>query len=133
MRLPLSPLVQLTTGQIHPSFPQTLLNYYLLTDAELESLASFYHQRTPCAYSQKYPCPVPWDSSSGIETKRRRLGRFIGLRGCESPIMDMEGEVGEMVGWRMGEGEEEIVERAARERQREAEEEEVRRKMRWYY
>jgi hypothetical protein len=58
MALPLAPLVQLTTGEIHPAFPGTLLNFWLLTDAELEELAHFYHQRTPCRYTFHYPCPI---------------------------------------------------------------------------
>ncbi|KAI2614558.1 uncharacterized protein GGS25DRAFT_517407 [Hypoxylon fragiforme] len=86
MALPLAPLVQLTTGEIHPSFPGTLLNFWLLTDAELEALAHFYHQRTPCRWTFHYPCPVPWASGMPLEEKRRRIGRFIGLRGCETPL-----------------------------------------------
>ncbi len=58
MALPLAPLVQLTTGDVHPAFPQTLLNFWLLTDAQLEELAHFYHQRTPCRYTFHYPCPI---------------------------------------------------------------------------
>lgn len=58
MALPLAPLVQLTTGYIHPAFPGTLLNFWLLTDEQLEELAHFYHQRTPCQYTFHYPCPV---------------------------------------------------------------------------
>lgn len=58
MALPLAPLVQLTTGEVHPAFPGTLLNFWLLTDAELEALAHFYHQRTPCRYTFHYPCPI---------------------------------------------------------------------------
>ncbi|TLD22807.1 hypothetical protein PspLS_07582 [Pyricularia sp. CBS 133598] len=85
MALPLAPLVQLTTGQIHPSFPATLLSFWLLTDEELESLASFYHQRTPSNLSRFYPCPVSWSSDLPLEEKRRKLGKFIGLRGCETP------------------------------------------------
>ncbi|KAK1830073.1 hypothetical protein QBC39DRAFT_383669 [Podospora conica] len=87
LRLPLAPLVQLTSGQIHPRFPSTLLHFWLLTDGELESLASFYHQRSPSPWTDRYPCPVPWPRSGlGIEDKRRKMGRFIGLRGCESPV-----------------------------------------------
>ncbi|EHA53702.1 hypothetical protein MGG_04411 [Pyricularia oryzae 70-15] len=85
MALPLAPLVQLTTGQIHPAFPATLLSFWLLTDDELESLASFYHQRTPSNLSRFYPCPVSWSSDLPLEEKRRKLGKFIGLRGCETP------------------------------------------------
>ncbi|KAI0913736.1 hypothetical protein F4823DRAFT_538589 [Ustulina deusta] len=86
MALPLAPLVQLTTGDVHPAFPQTLLNFWLLTDAQLEELAHFYHQRTPCRYTFHYPCPINWSSDVSLEEKRRKIGRFIGLRGCESPI-----------------------------------------------
>jgi len=85
MALPLAPLVQLTTGRVHPAFPASLLGFWLLTDAQLESLAGFYHQRTPGPYSAHYPCPVAWDPAAPLAAKRRRIGRFIGLRGCESP------------------------------------------------
>ncbi|EAA36219.1 hypothetical protein GE21DRAFT_875 [Neurospora crassa] len=86
LALPLAPLVQLTSGTVHPEFPQTLLNFWLLTDDQLDRLASFYHQRTPCQWTAHYPCPVSWPAGMGIEEKRRRIGRFIGLRGCESPL-----------------------------------------------
>ncbi|KAI5866836.1 hypothetical protein GGS23DRAFT_552344 [Durotheca rogersii] len=87
MALPLAPLVQLTTGEVHPAFPGTLLHFWLLTDSQLEALAHFYHQRTPCPWTRHYPCPVRWASDAPLEEKRRRLGRFIGLRGCESPLV----------------------------------------------
>lgn len=86
MAVRLAPLVQLTTGAVHPDFPRTLLAFWLLTDAQLDSLAHFYHQRTPCAWTAQYPCPVSWPPGLGIEEKRRKLGRFIGLRGCDSPV-----------------------------------------------
>ncbi|KAK0656123.1 hypothetical protein B0T16DRAFT_451733 [Cercophora newfieldiana] len=117
MRLNLAPLVQLTTGQIHPSFPHTLFNFWLLTDAELEELASFYHQRTPCQWTARYPCPVSWPEGLSIEAKRRKIGRFIGLRGCESPV------VARLL------SEREIENQARRSR----EEEEERRGKGWYY
>ncbi|KAI0889964.1 uncharacterized protein GGS22DRAFT_6661 [Annulohypoxylon maeteangense] len=117
MALPLAPLVQLTTGEIHPCFPGTLLNFWLLTDAELEELAHFYHQRTPCRWTFHYPCPIAWGSEMPLEEKRRRIGRFIGLRGCETPIRVKT--------------EEEIHEEARQARL--AEEEDVwRRKMYWH-
>ena len=169
LRRPLAPLVSITTGTSHPSFPPTLLHYHLLTAAELDVLAHYYHQRTPSEHSFGYPLPVlgrwhapsscapssptwstdatascfsPSSSSSastteqnllqqvGIivsdgvardekqtEAKRRRFGRFCGLRGCESPGME-EGDEDVMrvameewvkAGWRRGE------ERAMRE------------------
>ncbi|KAH6666635.1 hypothetical protein B0J14DRAFT_196263 [Halenospora varia] len=88
MALPLRPLVRINHGDPHPSFPRTYLHFWLLTSSQLDDIASFYHQRTPCEFSSLYPCPVweSWDRNAGIEEKRRRIGRFIGLRGCESPV-----------------------------------------------
>ncbi|KAI1263111.1 hypothetical protein F5Y18DRAFT_429584 [Xylariaceae sp. FL1019] len=117
MALPLAPLVQLTTGEVHPAFPNTLLNFWLLTDSQLEDLASHYDQRTPNRYTQHYPCPINWSSDMSLEEKRRKIGRFIGLRGCESPIRVRT--------------EAEILEDARRARV--AEEDELwKRKLRWY-
>ena len=87
MALPLAPLVQLTTGAIHPAFPTTVLNFWLLTNEQLEDLAHFYHQKTPCPWTVQYPCPITWNSNLPLEEKRRKMGKFIGLRGCESPIL----------------------------------------------
>ncbi|POR31856.1 Uncharacterized protein TPAR_07935 [Tolypocladium paradoxum] len=86
MALPLCPLVQLTTGAVHPHFPRTVLQFWLLTDAQLESLATFYHQRSPSPWSAQYPCPVVWRSDLPLEEKRRRMGKFIGLRGCDVDV-----------------------------------------------
>ncbi|TQV95698.1 beta-xylosidase [Cordyceps javanica] len=91
MALPLSPLVQLTTGAVHPDFPANVLQFWLLTDAQLEALASFYHQAVPpgarpSPWAAQYPCPVRWRSDAPLECKRRRMGRFIGLRGCDTPV-----------------------------------------------
>ncbi|KAM3089250.1 hypothetical protein ACMFMG_000855 [Clarireedia jacksonii] len=90
MALPLHPLVCLTTGQIHPAFPPTLLGFWLLTSDELDDMAHFYHQRTPSAWTAMYPCPVRWNRHAGLEVKRRKLGKFIGLRGCDTPIGEEE-------------------------------------------
>jgi hypothetical protein len=85
MAITLRPLVSLTLGDAHPDFPYTLLNYWLLNSSQLDELAHFYHQRTPSIYTYKYPCPVTWRNDATLEEKRRRIGRFIGLKGCESP------------------------------------------------
>ncbi|KAH6997630.1 hypothetical protein BGZ61DRAFT_337376 [Ilyonectria robusta] len=87
MALPLAPLIELDKGGVHPAFPRTVLNFWLLTDEQLESLAQFYHQKTPNEFSRLYPCPITWSPDMTLEEKRRRMGKFIGLRGCESPIM----------------------------------------------
>jgi hypothetical protein len=90
MALRLAPLVQVTTGEVHPKFPATLLNFWLLTSEQLDELAQFYHQRTPSEWSGFYPCPVTWGGGLALEEKRRKIGRFIGLRGCESPVKSEE-------------------------------------------
>ncbi|PYI25938.1 hypothetical protein BP00DRAFT_357144, partial [Aspergillus indologenus CBS 114.80] len=92
LRTPLHPLVSSTTGHYHPAFPRTLLAFHCLTHAQLDSLARHFHQVYPAvAATGYYPITVPpWLGMPGaeavdLETKRRRFGRFIGLRGCESP------------------------------------------------
>ena len=90
MAIPLVPLVHITSGQVHPYFPPTLLNFWVLTSEQLDELAHFYHQRTPSEWSAHYPCPVIWGKDLGLEEKRRKIGRFIGLRGCESPVRSEE-------------------------------------------
>lgn len=114
---PLSPLVQITTGYIHPAFPRLLLNFWLLTSDELDSLMEFYHQKGGGAGMRDYPLPVGWEEGMPLERKRRRFGRFIGLRGCESPVRDSFG--GELGPWEVDE-QCEADERADRKRK-------------WYY
>lgn len=86
MKLTLCPLVRLDNGTIHPAFPSSVLQYWLLTDDQCEAIAHFYHQRSPSPWSAHYPCPITWDSSLPLEQKRRKIGRFMGLQGCDSPI-----------------------------------------------
>ncbi|KAG9229669.1 beta-xylosidase [Amylocarpus encephaloides] len=90
MSIPLRPLVSLADGSPHPAFPYTILNYWLLTASQLDDLAHFYHQRTPSEHTYRYPCPVLWRTDASLEEKRRRIGRFIGLRGCDSPAVTEE-------------------------------------------
>ncbi|TVY64313.1 hypothetical protein LSUE1_G006207, partial [Lachnellula suecica] len=83
----LKPLVRVTTGASHPSFPLTVLNFHLLTAEQCDALASHFHQRTPCEWSAYYPVQIQWRADATLDEKRRRIGRFIGLRGCESPVV----------------------------------------------
>ncbi|KAL2004917.1 hypothetical protein VTN00DRAFT_2767 [Thermoascus crustaceus] len=90
---PLVPLVSITTGRPHPDFPRTILSYHLLNSSQLDDLARHYHQVwPPVPETFGYPLRVPaWIGTNNehevdIETKRRRFGRFVGLRGCESPV-----------------------------------------------
>lgn len=82
----LSPLVSVTTGNVHPWFPRTLLAYHLLTVDQLDELARHYHQVLPSVASTTYyPITIdPWIGSPdqgniSIETRRERFGKFIGL------------------------------------------------------
>jgi hypothetical protein len=85
LALPLAPLVKISTGEMHSSFPARLLNFYLLTDAELDALAHHYDQRTPNEWTGCYPQRMNWHQGLTIEDKRRKWGRFMGLQGCETP------------------------------------------------
>ncbi|KAI1489744.1 hypothetical protein F5X96DRAFT_670410 [Biscogniauxia mediterranea] len=130
MALPLAPLVQLTTGEVHAAFPRTLLNFWLLTDPELEALAHFYHQRTPGRYTFHYPCPIAaWSSDLPLEEKRRKIGRFIGLRGCQTPTTTTTSASALL----RPRSEDELLDEARRARLAAEEDEAWRRKLPWYY
>jgi hypothetical protein len=78
----------MATGGPHPSFPTSILKYHLLSSADLDALAQHYHQTPqPSYYTGQYPRQVPsWEGKEvDIEVKRRRFGRFIGMRECETP------------------------------------------------
>ncbi|KAI1637404.1 hypothetical protein F4809DRAFT_605151 [Biscogniauxia mediterranea] len=130
MALPLAPLVQLTTGEVHAAFPRTLLSFWLLTDPELEALAHFYHQRTPSRYTFHYPCPIAsWSSDLPLEEKRRKIGRFIGLRGCQTPTTTTTTTASAL----RPRSEDELLDEARRARLAAEEDEAWRRKLPWYY
>lgn len=140
LSLPLAPLVSLPNGQVHPQFPKTLLGFWLLTTDQLEELAHFYHQRTPGPWSNQYPCPIKWNKDATIgklnllplsvqdtsvltpilpkEEKRMKLGRFIGLRGCESPSELLT--------------QEDIMEEVRKEREQQEEKDSFQGKRKWY-
>ncbi|KAJ6103306.1 hypothetical protein N7486_005733 [Penicillium sp. IBT 16267x] len=96
LRQKLHPLVSCTTAQIPPDFPRTMLSYHLLTNDQLDNLARYFHQTSPpVSETYMYPAPIqkPWvgtamETDVDLETKRRHFGRFIGLRGCDSPIVE---------------------------------------------
>ncbi|KFH44518.1 hypothetical protein ACRE_046910 [Hapsidospora chrysogenum ATCC 11550] len=131
MGIPLSPLVQVNTGHIHPAFPRTVLHFWLLTDRQLEDLAHFYHQRTPSYLKYHYPCPISWHPSLPLEEKRRKIGKFIGLRECESPVSPVF-LPNAQEGMRL-KTEEEIAEEARRARWAQEEDEMWERKMNPFY
>ncbi|KAK3113288.1 hypothetical protein LTR53_009572 [Teratosphaeriaceae sp. CCFEE 6253] len=61
LQLTLAPLVPLPSGAPHPAFPSTLMAFHLLTEAELDSIAHYYHQSTPGPWSESYPASMNWD------------------------------------------------------------------------
>ncbi|ERF72241.1 hypothetical protein EPUS_02128 [Endocarpon pusillum Z07020] len=66
----LIPLISVTTGLPHPTFPRSLLQYHLLTHAQLDELAVYYHQVVPAVReTDKYPVSIPgWVDRRGEET-----------------------------------------------------------------
>ena len=52
--------------------------------------------------------PVIWGMEPSLEEKRLRIGRFIGLRGCESPVRSEE-EIMREIKERARRGEEELL------------------------
>lgn len=109
LRNELIPLISVRTGESHPAFPRSILQYQLLTHDQLDDLARHYHQTIDAGEERwLYPCPIGWgkvwcgtvpasnvsESNSrklvDLTTKRRRWGRFIGLKNCESPTAEDE-------------------------------------------
>jgi hypothetical protein len=78
------------------------LQFHLLTHEELDNLARFYHQVVPAVReTNRYPGKIKaWVGEEvvqvDLETKRRRWGRFVGLRGCESPVVERSDTGGEV-------------------------------------
>ncbi|KAM0280723.1 hypothetical protein ACHAQH_003893 [Verticillium albo-atrum] len=136
MALPLLPLVQVTTGDVHPSFPRTLLRFWLLTEAELDEMARFYHQRTPGPHSAKYPCPITWGANLTLDEKRRKIGKFIGLRGCLTPVAvrssPRKRQEYEALSPRWFKSEEQVEEDARKARVAADEHDAMRKKLHWY-
>jgi hypothetical protein len=90
-----------------------MLAYNLLTHAQCDALAVHFDQVwPPNENSYNYPVPIrPWIGSEfehlmDLDTKRRRIGQFIGLRGCESPVYEAweDGDVDMEDGDRDGDG-----------------------------
>lgn len=94
----LAPLVHCLSGMPHPYFPKSMLSFNLLTSAQLDALALHFEQVYPPNQATfHYPKPIkPWLTTNGLvrnlgvntDVKKRRFGRFIGLRGCESPARE---------------------------------------------
>ncbi|OKL56968.1 hypothetical protein UA08_07727 [Talaromyces atroroseus] len=73
-------LISLTSALAHPGFPDSLFQYHLLTNNQLDDLARYYDQVwPPTPESARYPKPIqawigtPDEHTIDIETKRRRI------------------------------------------------------------
>jgi hypothetical protein len=115
MRLTLAPIYPLPQGPPHAAYPSTLLHFWLLTEAQLDSIAQYYHQTSPTnEYQRYYPACMNWDrdflaiphklmskaeqeaclpDEERLAIKRRMFGKFIGLRGCNTPVEEFEKRV----------------------------------------
>ncbi|KAK3330394.1 hypothetical protein B0H66DRAFT_60055 [Apodospora peruviana] len=126
MSLPLAPFIMLDSGAVHPAFPRTLLHFWLLTEDQLDALAAGYHQASFGRWTLQYPCTIAWTWSGdlSLEQKRRKMGKFIGLRGCNTPVEEQQHQ------W--VKTEEQIMEDARRARMSGDGDDEIRRKMGWY-
>ncbi|RKU46037.1 hypothetical protein DL546_000170 [Coniochaeta pulveracea] len=124
MARPLAPLVQVGTGVVHPDFPTSVLTYHLMTEAQLDSVAEFYHQTDhQSKYWLRYPCPVYWRKDMSVDEKREKMGHFIGITKKE----EGQGVPAQVELW-LVELEQEIMERLEKERREEEERECARRK-----
>ena len=97
LKLTLEPIYPLPVGSPHPAFPRTMLQFHLLTEEQLDGMAKHYHQTEHCEYTFEYPERMVWDTAyfdtldtiDRVAVKRRKLGNFIGLRGCDTPAEEL--------------------------------------------
>ena len=110
MRLTIAPIVHVQTGLPAADFPPKMLNLFLLTEPQLDHLAHYYSQSTPCSLTYQYPQTMDWskpflckDDSlpencklselERVKVKMRMFARFIGMRGAETPRWEYERQV----------------------------------------
>ncbi|KAF2459800.1 hypothetical protein BDY21DRAFT_270216, partial [Lineolata rhizophorae] len=61
MAVQLEPIVEVLSNEPHPACPKSLLGLFLLTEAEIDSMAHFYGQSTPHEFTRYYPGSMTWD------------------------------------------------------------------------
>ncbi|KKY16922.1 hypothetical protein UCDDS831_g06655 [Diplodia seriata] len=96
LRLSIAPIYPLPDGPPHVDFPATMLQFHLLTEAQLDALARYYSQSAPDEWTGQYPAAMGWDAdfladpaladADRVRIKLRKFGRFVGLRGCDTPV-----------------------------------------------
>lgn len=87
-----------------------MLDLFLLTEEQLDTLAHYYHQVTPTEQTYQYPQTMNWqlpflekdvslpetcklNDLERLKVKMRMFARFIGMRGAETPIWEYERQV----------------------------------------
>lgn len=111
MRLVIAPIVHVGTGLAPLQFPQTILSLFLLTEADLDAMAHYYDQVTPCQQTYQYPQTMDWSRPilakpppgetselwlsdyERLRIKVRMFARFIGMRGAETPTWEYERQI----------------------------------------
>jgi len=113
MRLSIAPIVHVETGIPPPQFPSTMLELFLLTEDQLDTMAQFYSQHTPSAFMHSYPQTMEWNrpflakeedgtpldekcrlsDCERLRVKMRMFARFIGMRGAETPQWEYERQI----------------------------------------
>jgi hypothetical protein len=119
MRLTIAPIVHVKSGRPAPDFPPTMLSLFTLTEAQLDSMASYYSQsHTPTELTYKYPQTMDWNKPflaadpglpedcklselERLKVKMRMFARFIGMRGAETPQWEYERQI-EILGNKIG-------------------------------
>ncbi|KAH7123769.1 hypothetical protein B0J11DRAFT_321091 [Dendryphion nanum] len=110
MRLEIAPIVHVETGVPPPEFPSTMLELFLLTEDQLDTMAHYYAQITPNHTTRMYPQTMDWDRPilarpregdytpencklndyERLKIKMRMFAQFIGMRGAETPRWELE-------------------------------------------
>jgi hypothetical protein len=111
MRLTIAPIVHVTTGLPPPEYPRTMLQLFLLTEPQLDSMAQFYSQIHLSALTGLYPQTMDWNRPildkpeegedatftvtdvERLKIKMRMFARFIGMRGAETPTWELERQI----------------------------------------
>jgi len=110
MRLTIAPIVHVETGIPAPEFPSTMLDLFLLTEAQLDALAAYYSQTHSTDLTNQYPQTMNWqqpflDASDALpencklgelerlKIKMRMFARFIGMRGADTPRWEYDRQI----------------------------------------
>ncbi|KAF2118471.1 hypothetical protein BDV96DRAFT_597292 [Lophiotrema nucula] len=113
MKLTIAPIVHVMSGHPPPEFPGTILQLFLLTEDQLDTMAHFYSQSTRGPLTYTYPQTMEWNRPflrkpnpgemvpegcwlndvERLRIKMRMFAKFIGMRGAETPSWEYERHV----------------------------------------